>query len=170
METFSPLFLRSLPREAAVIPFPREDTTPPVTKMNFVRTSVSSLSTRSQPFEVADFQVHLFDKSTLYLIPMTLILPVLLKTGIILAQLKELDQNICKFLIDKLHFISNLCEHLLNIEFFIHLIISFHFCFSSKGKTLLKHFLFCDMIFSGFILTEFHSLHGMIVKGATDLL
>ncbi len=36
MVTFNPLFLSSLPRDAAVIPLPNEDTTPPVTKIYLV--------------------------------------------------------------------------------------------------------------------------------------
>ncbi len=34
MVTLRPRLLRRQPREAAVMPFPREETTPPVTKMN----------------------------------------------------------------------------------------------------------------------------------------
>jgi len=37
METFNPRFLRSTPKEAAVIPFPRDETTPPVTNMNLAK-------------------------------------------------------------------------------------------------------------------------------------
>jgi hypothetical protein len=36
MVTFSPRFLSSRPNADAVIPFPREETTPPVTKMYLV--------------------------------------------------------------------------------------------------------------------------------------
>ena len=32
----SPLLSRSAPMDAEAMPFPRDDTTPPVTKMNFV--------------------------------------------------------------------------------------------------------------------------------------
>ena len=71
---------------------------------------------------------------------MTLILPALLKTGIILAQLKELDQNICKFSIDKLHFISNLCVHLLNIEFFYSFTHQFSLLLLFERKNTLETF------------------------------
>tara|TARA_A100001015_G_C14808816_1_gene640004 strand:- start:738 stop:914 length:177 start_codon:yes stop_codon:yes gene_type:complete len=36
MDTLYPWFLRSTPRDAAAIPFPNEETTPPVKKMYFV--------------------------------------------------------------------------------------------------------------------------------------
>ena len=36
METFKPLLSKTAPREAQVRPFPKEETTPPVTKMYFV--------------------------------------------------------------------------------------------------------------------------------------
>ena len=36
IDTFKPLFFNSLPNDAAVIPFPSEDTTPPVTNTYFV--------------------------------------------------------------------------------------------------------------------------------------
>ena len=35
MNTFNPLCFNILPKDAAVKPFPRPDTTPPVTNMNF---------------------------------------------------------------------------------------------------------------------------------------
>jgi hypothetical protein len=37
MLTENPLLFNKRPREAAVIPLPREDTTPPVIKINFVK-------------------------------------------------------------------------------------------------------------------------------------
>ena len=40
METLSPRFLRSTPRDAAVIPLPNEETTPPVTKTYFDISSI----------------------------------------------------------------------------------------------------------------------------------
>ena len=36
MKTFSPLFFNKRPKEDAVIPFPSDETTPPVTKIYFV--------------------------------------------------------------------------------------------------------------------------------------
>src|SRR3970282_1861623 len=39
----NPRASRSAPMEAAAIPLPREETTPPVTKMNLIGTSLSSL-------------------------------------------------------------------------------------------------------------------------------
>jgi hypothetical protein len=38
--TLRPLASRSDPREAAAIPFPKEETTPPVTNINFVMKSL----------------------------------------------------------------------------------------------------------------------------------
>jgi hypothetical protein len=41
----NPLCFSSLPKEAAVIPLPSPDTTPPVTKMYFIRSLLLSLKT-----------------------------------------------------------------------------------------------------------------------------
>jgi hypothetical protein len=43
MVTFNPLDCKSFAREAAIIPFPNEEVTPPVTKMYLVIVSIYNL-------------------------------------------------------------------------------------------------------------------------------
>src|SRR5258706_351247 len=49
MVTLSPLAFKSRPNEDAVIPFPRDETTPPVTKINFVISLSPSLNLPRDP-------------------------------------------------------------------------------------------------------------------------